>query len=331
MTQDPATPSADAPASPRTVVTTALAFATVGLALYGGLYAGSEALIARHGVRNRFFMVANAPLPKYDYVILGASHAGVLDYRQMNDALEQALGGRVINLSMVGAGPVVNRLALDYFLAGHDAATVVYLVDSFAFYKADWNEDRLADARLFQRAPFDPALVRALVASPAPLETKVGYVSGFLKINNHDRFGSDLREEEGSRFERTYRPVPQIDEQRLAYLYPPAIDEAVRQRRDRYLGELEAMIATVQARGGRFVAVRPPIPDRILTRLPGEAEFDTVLAERLARAGVELHDLSRVDNDPALFYDSDHLNQAGTQKLIAQLASRLTTRHSHDR
>ena len=62
----------------------------------------------------------------------------------------------------------MNRLLLDYFLVRHRTAAIVYVVDSFAFYSPEWNERRLEDARLFQRAPFDPALARLLLRSGAP-------------------------------------------------------------------------------------------------------------------------------------------------------------------
>jgi hypothetical protein len=142
-------------------------FVLIGLALYGGLYAVSEHLIARYAQRNRFFMVKTATHPRYGHVILGASHAAVFDYQDMNARLERMTGTTILNLAIAGAGPTVNRLLLEYFLGRHETATVVYAVDSFAFYSPQWNEDRLEDAQLFHRAPFDPVLARLLFQHPA--------------------------------------------------------------------------------------------------------------------------------------------------------------------
>ena len=50
--------------------------------------------------------------------------------------------------------------------------------------------------------------------------------------------------------------------------------------------------------------------------IPGEQQFDTTLAAMLARHGVALHDLSAVNNDERLFFDSDHLNQEGVVSFV---------------
>ncbi len=70
----------------------AVPFVLVGLVLYAGLYAASEQLIRAHARRNRFYMVKTAPLARYDYVILGASHAAAFDYEDMNARLEAMTG-----------------------------------------------------------------------------------------------------------------------------------------------------------------------------------------------------------------------------------------------
>ena len=200
----------------RAFLRSAAAFVALGIVLYIGLCAVAEWLVYHNGDRNRFFMVRTAAPTEYDVLILGASHAAVFDFDDMNRRLEEMTRSRILNLSVVGGGVVVNRLLLDYFSVRHRTAAIVYVVDSFAFYSREWNERRLEDARLFQRAPFDPALARLLLRSGAPLMVAIDYVSGFSKINNADRFGLD-RPAEAARFDRRYRPVDQIDRQRIAY------------------------------------------------------------------------------------------------------------------
>jgi hypothetical protein len=211
---------------------------------------------------------------------------------------------------VVGGGVVVNRLLLDYFQTRHRAATIVYVVDSFAFYSREWNEERLEDARLFHRAPFDPALASLLARSGASWRVTLDYVTGFSKINNGDRFARDVPAE-ASRFDRRYRPIEQLDQQRIDYLYPAAIDETVRSTRERYVSQFEALVAAARERGSRVVLLRPPLPPRTRALIPGEDEFDAALRDVASRVGAELHDLSRAAEDPALYFDSDHLNRTG--------------------
>ena len=291
-------------------------FVAIGVLLYIGLYAAAEWLVYQRADRNRFFMVRTAPSVEYDHVILGASHAAVFDFDDMNGRLEEMTGARILNLAVVGGGITVNRLLLDYFLVAHRTAAIVYVVDSFAFYSPEWNERRLEDARLFQRAPFDPVLARLLVQNRAPWTVTLDYAAGFSKINNPDRFGDD-RPAEATRFDRRYRPVEQIDRQRIAYLYPAAMDDDQAQRHfQRYLAEFESLVAGVRSHGVRVVFVRPPLPPRTRALMPNESGFDAALAALAGRTGAELHDLSAAIDDPAMYFDTDHLNRTGVMALF---------------
>ena len=294
---------------------TAVAFAAVGFVLYGVLYVASERLIDHYARRNRFSLVKKAPRTDYDYVILGASHAVVLDGRDMNARLEKMTGRTILNLASVGAGVTVNELLLDYFLAEHRTQAVVYVLDSFGFYSRAWNEDRLRDTRLFLRAPWDPTLARLLLATAAARPAAIDYISGFSKINNPDRLQPDLHEQEGARFERVYRPVEQIDRRRIAYLYAGRIDEESL-RKSPYFARFEDWIGELQSRGIRFLIVRPPIPERIRAMIPNEAVFDKTLRALAARRHIELHNFSAVNNREEFFFDSDHLNRDGVMSFF---------------
>lgn len=285
-------------------------FIGVGAAIYAGLYLASERLVYEYAERNRFHAVRMAPHSEYDAVILGASRAAVFDYRDMNQRLEVLTGARILNLATVGAGVVVNRLLLDYFLTERTTRTVVYVLDSFAFYSSEWNEERLGDASLFRRAPWDPVLARRLLTMPGARQAGFEYLTGFQKINNPDRFEPDLFPAEGAAFDRTYRPVPQIDRQRLEFLYPGEVGaEALRNQP--YLEEFASLIRSVQERGMRVVVIRPPLPERMYEMIPGEAEFEAAARAMVEALGAEFHDFTRVGNDPEYFHDSDHLNQTG--------------------
>lgn len=286
----------------------AVLFTAIGALLYGGLYAWSERLVWRHAQTNKFFLVKSAPPTRYDYVILGASHAAALGYQDMTTRLEALTQKKIVNLALVGGGVRVSQLIFDYFAERHQTNALVYVVDSFAFYARTWNEERLQDTRLFLRAPFDASLARVLLSEPATRSMGVDFVTGFSKINNKDRFAADVTPEESTRFNRTYRPVKQIDDQRLEYLYPRDIDQAVFER---YMTDFAQFLKDAQARGMRVIVVKPPIPERISKRIPLEGEFDTRLKELLTRLNIPLHDFTHMGNDEKLFYDTDHLNKDG--------------------
>jgi hypothetical protein len=291
----------------------AAGFTLVGLILYAGTYAVAEYLVHRSTERNRFFMIRHAPPTHFDDVILGASHAAAFSNGDLNARLEEMTGGKVMNLSIVGGGVVVNRLLLEYFFTRHTASSIIYVVDSFAFQSRTWNEERLQDNRLFARAPIDVALGRLLLRTPAARSMALDYLVGFSKINNPDRLASDVSADEKARVARTYHPVPQIDHQRIAYLYPRPLEASVT---DGYLSQFESLIEYARSRGANVVVIKPPLPRRVLQMLPDEERFDSMLKAVLDRHCVEFHDFSSVGNDDRFFYDTDHLNYAGVMNFF---------------
>jgi hypothetical protein len=283
-------------------------FAIIGFSVYLGIYVFAEQSMYAHTVRNRFFAVKTAPLARYDTVILGASHAAVFDYEDMNARLEELTNSHILNLSNVGAGVTPNRLMLDYALSKHEVTSVLYVVDSFIFYSPQWNEQRFNDTHLFDRAPFDPGLATLLAANPATRSELLDYVSGFSKINNQDRFKNDISDDEALRFNSTYRPIPQIDNQRLKYLYPDGVDDAAFAR---YLGQFEELLNMLEGRHVRVTIIKPPLPERVYRALPLETQFDERLSALLQRNGIAFFDFSLACNDERFFFNTDHLNQTG--------------------
>ncbi|WP_173931766.1 hypothetical protein [Chelativorans sp. Marseille-P2723] len=287
------------------------AFVLVGLVLYLCLYVWSEHLVESYGEKNRFFMINSMPSQHFDVVVLGASHAMPLDFEDMNERLEAASGAKIMNLSTEGAGILPNRLLLDYFLKRHSASHVMMVVDSFAFYSPQWNEERLDDASL-RRAPFDPALIRTLWSYPWARRLLPVYVSGFGKINNPDRFAPDIPDAERD-FTRTYRPIAQIDRRRVQYLYPENPDPGILAH---YGEEFRDLARLVRQHGMELVTVELPTPERYRELLPYEADFEQFLQPLLQEEGIEHYDLSETLPEDDYYYDTDHLNRDGALKVI---------------
>lgn len=290
----------------------ALLFVAIGLALYAGTYHAAERLMFRTGDINPFFKIATAGDGRYDWVILGASHAMPLDFDDVNAVMEQATGQRILNLAAPGAGPLYNRFVLEHFLTRHRTKNLLYVLDSFAFYSRTWNEERFADAKLLRRTPFEPALVRRFLSYCVhegidPLAV-LDYVSGFSKINNRERFRRDVWEGE-AQFDRTHRASAAADRKRIAYLYPAPEPDAVAFKR--YRAAFQSLIELAERHGVRIVVVKMPVPARFHRRLPGEATFDEAMARLLADRGVPIHDFSLALDDPGFYFDTDHLNRTG--------------------
>lgn len=294
----------------------ALLFVAIGLALYAAVYGASERLVQRTGHANPFYkMQAGGDA---DWVILGASHAMALDFDDANERMKRRTGLAIVNLAATGTGPLYNRFVLEEYVRRHRVRNVLYVADSFAFYSRTWNEDRFADAKLIRRTPYDPAVAARMwrYAREEGVDPRavLDYMTGFSKVNNRERLQRDAWEGE-AQFERVYRPSAALAAKRIAYLYPDGTPAAALER---YLGELDDLVAVAEGAGARVVVVKLPLPDLLRGKLPGEAAFDARLAAVLARRGVPLHDFSASLGDPRFFFDSDHLNRAGVDAFFTR-------------
>ncbi len=189
-----------------------------------------------------------------------------LDFEDMNRRLQNMSDSSIINLSIEGAGPLPARFLTEYFLSGHSAKNVLYIIDSFAFYSEQWNEVRIDDPEFPVRAPFDWDLLYTLWRFPSTRGLIPGYLTCFYKINNHERFASDLSEAERSRFTRTYRTNARVDERRMAFLHPESISLKTV---DKYISELDGLAGALAEREIGLIAVKTPLPGRVLTKLSG--------------------------------------------------------------
>ena len=299
-------------------IKSALLFTAIGLAIYAGVYYAAEQLVYRTGKSNPLYKIVTSQETKFDWIILGASHAMPLDFADFSTYMRRETGLRILNLASPGTGPLYNRFVLEQFLRRNSTAGVLYVVDSFAFYSRAWNEDRFADAKLLRRTPFDAAVAIRLVdyirRQGVDPRAALDYVSGFSKINNRERFELDIWEGE-KQFERVFRPSATATRSRIAYLYPNPPDGSTLAR---YLESFSSLIALARQHNARVVVVKLPVPAQFRSQLPGEAAFDSEVARLLEGGEVPFHDFSQSMNDPRFYFDTDHLNRNGLTEFFGR-------------
>lgn len=294
----------------------------IGVLLYAGLAAYVESRVHAHGLRNPFFKVSTSTVSEPHLLILGASRALPLVYDDMNDALQERLGAPVMNLAMQGSGIVPNRLLADYFLREHGADKVlgvIYVLDSFAFNSSEWNEERLVDVGIWQRAPLDPQLVatlwRATREMDVPASVFWNYLSGFPKVNDPTGWNERDVWPDETKFDSTYSRSSLQEQARIAFLYPRDADEAVRPVYEEQFRQLAAKLSEL---GIPMVVVSPPLREAFLDVVPGEAEFKERLRALVDELGVPFFDFSAVGYEDELFLDPDHLNRTGALRFLEQ-------------
>ncbi len=292
------------------------------LGLFAALYAiaagVAEFRVGRAGEESAFQRLLAAQGTHYDWIVLGASHALPLAFGGIPDRLESDTGQSMIVLAEVGAGPLYSDLVLRQAQTDLRPRRLLYVVDSFAFRSPRWNEDRIADRKLLRKTPLrlsTLAMMGDMVLSQGvPASALMDYLAAFSKLNPPDRFPrEDWRGVED--FERKFRPSRHATAARIEYLYPDANSAGAT---GRYLDVFSSMIARAEAAGIVVVVVKLPVPEAFRAALPDESAFDAVLRARLDALDVPLHDLSAALDEPGLYFDPDHLNREGVDRLYRE-------------
>jgi hypothetical protein len=147
------------------------------------------------------------------------------------------------------------------------------------------------------------------------------YITGFSKINNRERFETDVWEGE-LQFERVYRPSAAATRSRIAYLFP---QPAARTTLVRYLASFAKLIQIAQREGMCVTAIKMPVPTPFRRQLPDEAGFDAEIFALLAEYGVRFRDFSYELDEPRFYFDTDHLNRAGLENFLDRHLKQLLT------
>jgi len=300
----------------RQLAKSAVLFVAIGLLLYGALYYASERLVYRTGKSNPFYKIAVADQPRFDWVILDASHAMPFDFADFSAFMEKETGLRILNLATQGTGPLYNRFAFEQFLGEHRTRNLLYIADSFAFYLPTWNEERFTDAKLIRRTPFEPAIAQRLLSyclhEGVDPRAFLDYLTGFSKINNHERFERDIWEGE-KQFDRVFRSSPTMIKSRITYLYPKPSTSAGLAH---YLGVLDDIVTLAGRQGTRVVVIKVPVPPDFYRQMPDEAGFDAALGDLLAKRQIAFLDFSSSLTESRFYFDTDHLNRTGVTEFF---------------
>lgn len=300
----------------RTGWRSATLFVALFVVLYAGLAAVAEVRVARSAEDSAFQKLLAARGTRPDWIVLGASHALPLDWGGVPERLSAETGARMLVLAEVGAGPVYADVLAQQALIDAPPARVLYVLDPFAFVARDWNAARLEDRGLLRTTPLRLSTARllagAVVRDGVDPRALADYLTAFSKLNPPQRFPPPGWEGEAG-FDRAARPSRHAVESRIAYLYPPAagLDAA-----GPALAAFAAMIDRFQAQGAGVVVLRLPLPAHFREALPPVAQ--DLLAEvrgLLSARGVPFHDLVAALDDPALYFDTDHLNRDGVDRL----------------
>lgn len=300
---------------PRLPVIGLARFLGLFFALYVAAASVAEVRVGREAGGSAFQKILTAKDGQFDWIVLGASHALPLAFGDVAKRLEDETGQRMIVLAEVGAGPLFSDFVLLQAIEDLRPRRLLYIADSFAFQSSRWNEERIADRKLLRKTPLRLSTLvtmsNLVISQDVPASALLDYATVFSKLNPPDRFPQD--DWRGAEhFDRVFRPSRHATKARIDYLYPEPVDDT---KLDRYLDTLEGMIARARVAGMEVAIVRPPVPEAFRESLPGEAAFDAKLRARLSGLDVPLHDLSATLDDPALYFDTDHLNRDGVELL----------------
>lgn len=246
----------------------------------------------------------------YDVAILGSSRAYLLSrFRDNHRITESELGMRVFNMAMpTGGGLRPARFLLEEFFAqGNRARQVLYFIDPFVFYAIGANDQH----KFIYFEPLRFSLLRRLVAQRYPARSILTYIRS--KFTPAWVFQKPLLLE---RHNGALTPDT-IDPERIALrmdsLYPDGMQEIVFQR---HAGEFLAILECSRAHDAEVTVMVAPT---LMGPEIGAARMNAWLESQRAQCGFHFFDFHDALPDPGLYYNLDHLNTLGVERLVRDI------------
>lgn len=251
----------------------------------------------------------NALDETYDIAILGTSRAHALSRFEANHTfLEDSLDANVLNLALPAAGGVkpawsLLRYALDQ---GVQPRVLLLCLDPFVFFSEDCNETH----KFVYTEPFNLAFLRVLMEDRHAWRRILIYVRHKFSLDWMLRQPAYL-----SRIDDQLASLPSTESVtlRMKSLYTEGLPA---ERLQRYGSYLEKILTRCEAEG---ITVHIFLMPTLLGPEPGQFAFDAFLKELATRHPFAYHNETNALRDPALFYDSDHLNTKGVETVVRKL------------
>ncbi|WP_137701212.1 SGNH/GDSL hydrolase family protein [Marimonas lutisalis] len=290
-------------------------FIALVLMLYAAAATLADRWIARTPGSRPFQILLARQGQTVDWLVIGSSHAMPLEFGGIPARLGAETGQSMMVLAETGAGPLYALFVARQAHADLTARRVLYILDDFAFYAPDWNEDRIADRTLLRHTPTRlstaSGLWQMVRRESVPVTALADYLTAFSKLNPPERFPQPGWEGRAA-FDKGFRPSRHAIQSRAEYLFPDGTDMATA---NRYLGTLEKLIAETHAAGSEIEILRLPVAGPFRDALPDLNAFDARLGQMLQRLNVPLHDLRAELPGPEFYFDPDHLNRQGMETL----------------
>jgi len=292
----------------RFIVRSALLLA-VNLAIFFGWLVGTAWLVKARHFGNSDTESSLLVMPQgqqVDVVILGTSHARNFARFGNHARLERILGKSVVNLSRGnGAGVVPMKAYLETFYdEGNRCRELVWFIDAWALYSANWNEEYTD----YACEPFSFSFATRLLLNGASAPA----LHGYLRSKFSWEWVASAPAPQPCCEHRVARRDETAVRQRIENLYHAGTDEATF---DRYASVVEEVVQLAQRQGTRVRFVLSPT---LLGEEPGRARLLALLEDLERRYATPFHDLTVAIEETELFEDHDHLNTAGVERFAAE-------------
>jgi hypothetical protein len=236
----------------------------------------------------------------YDFLIMGASHGKIFSEFHNQETVENILSQKYLNLAQNNAGPVLEKTYLDFFLQkDNHAKKIIYFVDPFVFYSPSFNEK-------YSMVPYgmaDVSFLSTMISNHFSSEVIIRYLKAYLSL----KWFIKQPYLQGLDINTVGQINPEAVRKRKEVLYPDGLNDT---QLNEKMAILESLIKEAQANHMVVYLVQPPT---LLGDLPGNDTVKEKILKLKQKYAVVYVDYSQVLQDPNLYSDHDHLNNAGVK------------------
>lgn len=252
------------------------------------------------------------PMPsdtQYGLLLMGTSRGQLFTrYKENAETVERTFGTNVYNLSIpFGGGILPEKMFLTtFFERGNQAETILYFIDPFTMFSPKPNTQH----RLVNYEPLWPSFLWQLIKNDMPRERIIVYIqSKFSKRWFTQKPELMTRNDKRMKDE-------QVDAEKVKLRNDSLYFDGLNEKHfETYARVLDDILELANNQGCRVILAFPPT---LLGPQPGADRLLAEMEKLKATRTFEFYDFTDAIQEPALYYDYDHLNSNGVKLFVEQ-------------
>jgi hypothetical protein len=238
-----------------------------------------------------------------DIVILGSSHAKMLEVCNNWKLTEGILDKKIVNISDFGGSCLNQQILLDYFYAkGNQTDFVLFFIDPFMMVS-----ERFDKENTMNKEPFSLSFLLHAMKGGMDKGVIRNYLKSKIRISN-----SWAEVHWCEKYEMQVEKLDSVKIRNRVNVLTGSV-RIIRANRLKQIQKIDKIIKNVKMHGDKLIFILPPT---LIQNEPGYDDLIGFLKRLKKEKSIDYYDFHPIMQDKKYFMDYDHLNRDGVEYFL---------------